>query len=132
MGDRGNICIRERGKSVYLYTHWGGSNLIYAAHKALSKRWRWGDPAYLARIVFDEMTVGRHGSETGYGISTQICDNEWPIIIFDTDKQEVRFEEDDRPYHTGHKILNLNMTFEEFVSADVDDLKVQWKDGWKS
>jgi hypothetical protein len=31
---------------------------------------RWDDDAYLARIMFDQMTLGDHGEETGFGITT--------------------------------------------------------------
>lgn len=92
VGDRGNIYIVERmgreTRGVFLYTHWTGSDLPEVVHKALAKEWRWHDAPYLARIVFDVLTEGDHGSETGFGISTFIPDNEHPILVLDTMRQE--------------------------------------------
>lgn len=72
MGDRGSIRIHEGdGPSVYLYTHWTGSELPHIVRRALASpagRNRWDDAAYLTRIIFDELTRGEAGGETGYGI----------------------------------------------------------------
>lgn len=90
MGDRGNIAVQQDdGSLIYLYTHWSGSEIESDLRTALSKRWRWGDPAYLTRIIFDVMTEGSHGSETGFGISTSIPDNEHDILVVDTLGQKV-------------------------------------------
>lgn len=86
MGDRGNIAIRQSGdpeRMIFLYTHWGGSECPAVLQRALAKRWRWNDEAYLTRIVFDELAAGDSGNETGYGISTMISDNEHPILAVD-------------------------------------------------
>ena len=61
MGDRGTVEIH----GVYLYTHWGASDLIDVVREALAKKWRWDDESYLARIIFDTMLDGSHGTETG-------------------------------------------------------------------
>jgi hypothetical protein len=92
MGDRGNIVVLMDTESapVYLYTHWGGTELPEVVSAALAKRWRWNDPAYLARILFDQLTENVHGQETGFGISTSPCDNEHDYIVVDPLKQEVR------------------------------------------
>ena len=94
MGDRGNICIREAEGAIFLYTHWGGSEIAKTAQKSLKRGTeRWDDPAYLTRIVFDDMVDGDRGT-SGFGISRGICDNEYPIVVLDTDKQQVRFEDE--------------------------------------
>lgn len=84
MGDRGNIEIRQphTTDSVYLYTHWGGSDIASTLAAALDRgRGRWSDPAYLTRIIFDELTAGDR-SETGFGISVgQPDDNEHHIPV---------------------------------------------------
>lgn len=123
MGDRGNIVIRSSQNSiddVWFYTHWSGSDIEQTARKALSKKWRWGDSSYLARIVFDELTAGQQGEETGFGISTKLQDNEHPILIIDDDKQQVyiiseakliegRIPEDYKPPFTS--------SYEQFIQA---------------
>ena len=86
MGDRGNIKV---GK-VYLYTHWGGSEIKDVLKKALKRKQRWNDEAYLTRIIFCEMVKDDVESETGFGISTSLCDNEYNILEVDCEKQEVR------------------------------------------
>lgn len=104
MGDRANCIVNqaypgenEEKAPVYLYTHWGGDELPGVVQKALQREQRWDDPPYLTRIIFGTMTGGEHGNETGYGISTYLCDNEYPLIIVDPQKAEVRFEnEEDR------------------------------------
>jgi len=85
MGDRGNIFVRESAdkeetRGVYLYSHWGGEELPLVLKRALSRKVRWDDGPYLTRIIFDEMTEGQRGEETGFGISATLGDNEHPII----------------------------------------------------
>jgi len=90
MGDRANVYIQSNGEGVYLYTHWGGSELPEIARVALAKNWRWHDPSYLARIVLDTMTEGTC-DETGFGVWPSLGDNSYPIIVLDTDAQLVHF-----------------------------------------
>jgi hypothetical protein len=101
MGDRGNIKIG----GVYLYTHWGGSEIKQTLQKALKKKWRWDDESYLARIIFCEMIRGEESGETGFGISTGIVDNEYDILEVDVANQTV--QEGKRKW-----------SFEEFILQD--------------
>lgn len=87
MGDRANIVIRDtwpddlgNKEAVFLYTHWGGTELPDTLRRALSSGGRWDDPQYLARIVFQAM-LGDDVGETGYGISTRLGDNEYDLIV---------------------------------------------------
>lgn len=89
MGDRGNIVFKMEPADVWLYTHWCGTELAATLHTALSKRWRWRDDSYLARIVFCEMIKGQEDAETSYGIATSPPDNEHNILRVDCEKQEV-------------------------------------------
>lgn len=91
MGDRGNIAIVDQGQRVYLYTHWHGSEIKAITKQALARKQRWGDAPYLARIVFQTMLAGDDG-ETGFGISTCIGDNEYPVVVIDCDAQAVHLE----------------------------------------
>lgn len=112
MGDRGNIVIRDRGGEVFFYTHWNGHKRKDVLRRALAKNWRWDDGAYLARIIFCEMVKGQENEETGFGISTYICDNSYPLLIVDVDEQNV-YERD--PDDDKGKRLSPVLSFEEFV-----------------
>lgn len=81
MGNRGNIVIHEKeGGKIFLYTHWGGSDLRETVARALALgKARWDDESYLTRIVFDALS-GREFRETGHGISTRVTDNEHPHV----------------------------------------------------
>jgi len=90
MGDRGNIAVKQQGNSqIWFYAHWSGSKIKDVTKEALAKKWRWDDEAYLARIIFDQLTKGRNGEETSFGISTRILDNEYPIVVVDVPEQRV-------------------------------------------
>lgn len=120
MGDRGNIVVRSDGSQVFLYTHWQGHEIPELARKALAMNRRWTDGQYLARIIFDVMTDGRHGEETGFGISSVIGDNGHPLLIVDCDKQEVFLEGDGVAYHApGPEAKPLS--FADFVSLPEAD-----------
>jgi hypothetical protein len=94
MGDRGNVKVTMgKWSAVYLYTHWDGSELPITVQRALAKRWRWDDDTYLARVIFDVMTKGQSGRETGFGIGSYVCDNQHPIIEVSVENQRVSFIE---------------------------------------
>lgn len=117
MGDRGNIRVRYEGHDdvfVHFYTHWRGSALPQTLHAALAKRWRWDDPAYLARIVFCEMVRGYEGSETGYGIGLGILDNEHPIVTVDTKERRVEVEGFGSWTYDEYVALDIAKVFAEF------------------
>lgn len=118
MGDRANVRMLYGvdEPKVYLYTHWEGSRLPLIVKEALSKRWRWNDPAYLARIIFCQMVGDCAASETGYGISSTPPDNEHPIIEVDPVIQEVRFLAS--PEASGGR---FHATFEEYIT-----MKDEW------
>lgn len=88
MGDRANIVVRETwpndlgdSEAVFLYTHWSGTELPEVLRRALAKRWRWNDPPYLARVVFEEMIAVYPATETGFGVSTRLGDNEYDLLV---------------------------------------------------
>lgn len=94
MGDRGNIVMEESdGKRVYFYSHWSGSELFKILQNALTTgKSRWDDEQYLARVIFCELVKDDDGI-TGYGISTYMGDNEHPVFVVNSNKQQVRVEE---------------------------------------
>lgn len=112
MGDRGNIVVQEApGKRVYFYTHWRGSEIRDVVRTALERRQRWNDIPYLARIVFSTLIDGDVGGETGFGVSTGICDNSHPILVLDGPTQTVFFEDSD-----GNRLGTWSATYEEVVN----------------
>ena len=91
MGDRANVLVKSSNtdRGVWLYTHWGGTELPSKLRKALAMRERWDDPAYLTRIIFDVMTEGQHGETTGFGISSQAQDGADRVLIVNCQNQTV-------------------------------------------
>lgn len=89
MGDRSNVVIEtkfngENASRVYLYSHWSGTSVLESVLHGL-RSGRTDDPPYLARIIFDHMIRNDRGSETGFGISGYITDNEHPILVISSD-----------------------------------------------
>ena len=109
MGDRANIeMIYNDGNKVYFYTHWGGYNLPEILKSAMIRgENRWNDEPYLARIIFSEMIKDNILDETGYGISTYICDNEHPIISVNCFKQIISI---------GNVV---EWSFEDFIKTNI-------------
>ena len=99
MGDRANIIMKQNSfnssnADIYLYSHWGGSELWQTLQNALVRRQRWDDDSYLTRIIFCEMVMSGDAvnGETGYGISTSPPDNDHPFLTVDVSKQRVIVE----------------------------------------
>lgn len=98
MGDRANILIKQppmfgAPQYVFLYSHNGGKQLPATLQTALKRRRRWDDEAYLARVIFDAMTDGHHGEETGFGITTQLTETDRPLIVVNCAKQLIEFHQ---------------------------------------
>lgn len=113
MGDRANVYISDPAgdSGVYLYTHSGGTGLPVVVQKALRRRLRWDDAPYLTRIIFDAMTAGYQGEETGFGISGSMGDSNHNVIVVDPDSQRIWTASDD-----GEELLPLSepLSFEAF------------------
>ena len=90
MGDRGQVrFIDDEGHSVWFYTHWGADRLIVDVAKALHEgKSRWGDPEYLARIIFCEMVGGDRGT-TGFGIGHSEHGDVWQVVTVDARNRTV-------------------------------------------
>lgn len=119
MGDRANVVVVPDGnpqQAVYLYTHWGGYALPERLQTALRKHWRWEDEAYLARIIFDTMTDGEHGKETGYGISACLGDNSYPLLVVDVLAQTVGLAKEQE-----FPVTYRTWSFTDFCELDLSD-----------
>ena len=123
MGDRSNIVVVQPDNNrIFLYGHWMGDDNYRVAGQVLSRQERWNDAPYLARMLFARMTAGDEEGSTGYGISTAMCDNEYPIVVIDPQNQSVHLEEyiwGELPdgQETRFSIITPPVTFEEFVNA---------------
>lgn len=118
MGDRANVQMRtnnDTGEGMYLYTHWGGTELPEDLRQALiAGKGRWGDDIYLSRIIVSRVVGDRWQEETGYGLSTYVGDNEHPIIVVDHDAQTVTMvKEMDRD-----AVLAGPWTFAEYITEE--------------
>ena len=114
MGDRGNIVLRftEKGqaKDIYLYTHWGGSEIGERLKSALEAgEDRWDDGPYLGRVIFQAL-VGDDDGVTGFGISPFVCDNEHDFLVVDMDGGKTVTKE-----HRTNRSVIQKWTFDEFV-----------------
>lgn len=117
MGDRAQIGIKQQdGGTVWLYTHWAGSETPKILAEALGRRARWTDEQYLSRVIWDAMVEKHeHGKETGYGITTwPVSDANHPFLIVDTTEQRVTMH--DEPKEAPTK----TWTFEEFLINGAD------------
>lgn len=69
MGDRRMAEIITEDGSLYVYTHWCGSELPAMAREAVKKaKPRLGDESYWTRIVVDQLTKSGRDKETGFGL----------------------------------------------------------------
>ena len=113
MGDRSQIAIKMRNdQCVFLYAHWDGASIYEKLRTALRRRKRWGDPEYLARIIFSELIHSSPSDETGYGIGVEQHDDvEHPIPVLDCDEKRITWI--DAPFGTGE--MPEPLSFEEFI-----------------
>lgn len=97
MGDRANVKIVDSygPAPIWLYTHWGGSSLIEHVHAGiLAGKGRYGD-SYLGRIIFREMGSGAD-ENTGFGMSTRMCDNEHLVVVINQDAEEIGLQTEEQ------------------------------------
>lgn len=136
MGDRANIFFVDTNESeggtlrgIYLYTHWSGSVLPLILQSALRRgKGRWGDSQYLARIIFSEMIQEDVLTETGYGISTYIGDNEHSVIRVHDPDGIVSFHEPGREVEADDEGL-ARYSYADYVDADADELSERFSGG---
>lgn len=128
MGDRANIAVLQyesgsNGKrnTVILYTHSGGYSLPEDLMVALERgKNRWEDTQYLSRIIFCQMVGKDFDGTTGYGITTQVQDNSYPILVVDPGNGKV-YLADEQDLYTPTSTVR---TFQEYV--DLGD-QISWE-----
>lgn len=124
MGDRANIIIEPTTSSfltpVVFYTHWKGSELKGILASALQRgSARWDDPPYLARIIFCEMIKGSETELTGFGISSEIGDNEHPFLCVDMEAMTVKVRPAGRELPDFSSPPLSELSFEAFIEAEL-------------
>lgn len=133
MGDRGNIAViqdNEAKEQVWFYGHWSGWRMPAVLQHAIQEgKGRWTDPSYFARIVFCRLVApdDHYYGSTSFGISTQIGDNEYPIMVADCAKQRVfQIKEDKlKDFRVPADFKpEQSWTFEEYSKLD----KLPWGD----
>lgn len=104
MGNRANVYVHDgEAPGVYLYTHDGADELVDTVRAALSRKQRWDDDPYLARIIFNAMTKGYEDGDTGFGISAYEIGAKY-VIDVDTSKQSVTVA--DQPSQSFHDFID--------------------------
>ena len=132
MSDRGNIVFVQPGgidnaprPLVYLYSHWGGSELAETLQRALKRGVsRWDDNSYLARIVFCTMCAGDVEGLTGFGISAYMPSAYMPdnaigraLLVVDCEKKTVYTASSRAPLEPVE-----TTTFERYVALTAKEL----------
>ena len=132
MGDRCNIVMKQEGNEgyVFFYGHWSGSDFVHAVQRALKKKWRWDDAAYLARIIWDEFCLER-GQETGFGIATRLIDNEHDLCVIDVEKKLVTRCKENTSSRSGRDCdigaSVQSWSFDEFINLTQYQIdKMEW------
>lgn len=126
MGDRANILLVDRAEradepettGIYLYTHWSGHRWPMLLQDALEAgRGRWGDEAYLARIIISNVYRDIHDQETGGGISTRrTMGDGYPVLVVDLIKSRVH--EVQEGLETDRTCWGEGWSFEDYVALE--------------
>lgn len=113
MGDRSNIVLKfSQTHRIFLYSHSTGPRIVGVVHKALNEgRSRWDDPSYFARIVFDRLIGADQGSLTGFGMSPELTDNEYDLLVLDMANLTVE-------QTTEEGLLVQTWSYEQFAKLD--------------
>lgn len=124
MGDRANIVICQRGDSrLFLCAHFSGYRLPAVLAAALKRGGgaSWGLPDLLARIIFCEMVKGQEIGIGGFGITTSLEGNDYPLLVVNPAKGTVSVA---RPktggcMHPG--AVGLELSFSDFLTLPFED-----------
>jgi hypothetical protein len=116
MGDRANVQFAHRNGTINLYAHWHGPNLAAAVVREMNEpiaRARWSDPSYFTRIVIHRVldALADPNSETGFGLGCEPDDNQYPILVLDTEARTFHFIEGG-----GMAEPDMSGTYEDLVA----------------
>ncbi len=87
--DKPESRVVDEKNVIYIYSHWGGgegygeSSLAQSLKAALSRRERWEDESYLARIIISEVLKDEIGDATGFGLAPYEVDPQFETIVVD-------------------------------------------------
>ena len=129
MGDRANFGFRDRkGDTVYLYGHWAGHNMLANLAEAVFKaRPRWNDASYATRIAISQMVADDWNSETGWGLSVNLInDNEHKIAIVDFNQQTFSLHEEAPRNDLDNKVSG--MSNEAIFTMDLSNFVEKYAD----
>lgn len=113
MGDRAMAEIKTQDGSIYVYTHWGGSDLPDTAKYAVSKaKPRWDDESYATHIIIDQLTREGRDSETGFGImlkpdSEDSYNDDEPSVIIDLPNRTITVMREGKTEVTKFSDINI-------------------------
>lgn len=99
MGDRRMAEIKTSEGSLYIYTHWHGSELPAIAREAVEKaKVRLGDESYWTRIVIDQIIKDGRDQSMGWGIMLKPnvedeYNDDKPSVILDAKDGSIRILE---------------------------------------
>lgn len=109
MGARAQVKIQDTG--VFLYTHWGAGEIQEDVRTVIRRGKRLNDPEYLARIIFDQMTLGQQGQDIGAGIGTQEAGDIEVLVTVDTERKTVTVKD-------VYEGTSRTTTFTEFAQGE--------------
>lgn len=106
MGDRAQVEVIDNRRSVFLYTHWRGSELPRLVQKVMQRHKRWDDSPYLTRMLFCGMLDGELDDETGFGISTSDGAGDRTLTV-NCDKQTISWNDHSVSFEEFCNIPNI-------------------------
>lgn len=117
--DSAQVEIISSSGRVYLYSHSDAASITKVVHEALSKRKRWDDPDYLARMIFCEMVPSEFWeSDSGYGIGNLLYTSTNVLVSVDVVRQKIIVQS----ALNKHELHSY--TFESFVESFASDAKL--------
>lgn len=98
---------------VYLYSHNTANELVNVVDEVLSRKVRWDDPDYLARMIFCRMIPkDKWNEELGFGIGTQLYTDVNMLLSLDTVHQTIKISSAFETYI----VHSVSMSFEDFIN----------------
>lgn len=140
MGDRANVAIIQRPyspherttndeipRAIWVYLHWGGSDLPENLRDALKfAQPRWSDEPYGTRILVDQLTSSERDQTTSAGLSLELQDNEYDVLVVDLSEQIVRVITEDDARNGRLTNAKHTITFADYLALDFSE-REQWK-----